>query len=89
MIFPFRNSEVSVKAEANLRPDAARFLEKLDDMVAFLLPRFEHEGKTYVTVAIGCTGGRHRSPTMANALVGRLRAKGVDARVVHRDIERG
>ena len=71
------------------QPDALPFVEKVDDMVAFLLPRFEHEGKTYVTIAVGCTGGRHRSPTIANALGARLRARGVDARVVHRDIDHG
>jgi UPF0042 nucleotide-binding protein len=69
------------------QPDTAAFLEKLDDMITFLLPRFEHEGKTYVTIAVGCTGGRHRSPTIANVLGQRLRARGVDARVVHRDID--
>ena len=69
------------------QPDAVPFLEKIDDMVAFLLPRFEHEGKTYVTIAIGCTGGRHRSPTVANELGKRLRARGIDARVVHRDVD--
>ncbi|HEY4220641.1 MAG TPA: RNase adapter RapZ [Myxococcota bacterium] len=69
------------------QPDAAAFLDKLDDMVSFLLPRYEHEGKTYATIAIGCTGGRHRSPTLANALGARLRTRGVDARVVHRDID--
>lgn len=69
------------------QPDAVPFLEKIDDMVTFLLPRFEHEGKTYVTIAIGCTGGRHRSPTIANELGKRLRARGLDARVVHRDVD--
>ena len=69
------------------QPDTEPFLEKIDDMVTFLLPRFEHEGKTYVTIAIGCTGGRHRSPTVANELGKRLRARGIDARVVHRDVD--
>jgi UPF0042 nucleotide-binding protein len=69
--------------------DAAAFLEKADDMVAFLLPRFEAEGKSYVTVAVGCTGGRQRSPAIACALAERLRRRGVDARIVHRDLARG
>lgn len=69
------------------QPDAGAFLEKLEDMITFLLPRFEQEGKTYVTIAIGCTGGRHRSPTVANVMGQRLRTRGVDARVVHRDVD--
>lgn len=69
------------------QPDTLRFIDKVDDMVAFLLPRFEQEGKTYITIAVGCTGGRHRSPTVAQVLGERLRVRGVDARVVHRDIE--
>ncbi len=65
--------------------DAAPFLERVDDLVSFLLPRFAHEGKAYVTVAIGCTGGRHRSVALVRALGERLKARGVECRVVHRD----
>jgi UPF0042 nucleotide-binding protein len=68
------------------QPDTAGFLARNEDLVAFLLPRFEREGKSYVTIAIGCTGGRHRSPAIAAELAGRLAARGVDARVQHRDV---
>jgi UPF0042 nucleotide-binding protein len=68
------------------QPDTAGFLARTEDLVAFLLPRFEREGKSYVTIAIGCTGGRHRSPAIAAELAGRLAARGVDARVQHRDV---
>lgn len=68
--------------------DAQTFLTRVDDLLAFLLPRFVQEGKSYVTVAVGCTGGRHRSPTLAQALADRLQGRGVDSRVVHRDIDK-
>lgn len=65
--------------------DARPFLDRVDDLVTFLLPRFSHEGKAYVTVAIGCTGGRHRSVALVSALGERLKARGQECRVVHRD----
>jgi UPF0042 nucleotide-binding protein len=70
------------------QPDAGPFLDKVDELVSFLLPRFAHEGKAYVTVAIGCTGGRHRSVALAHALGERLRARGQECRVVHRDADK-
>jgi UPF0042 nucleotide-binding protein len=68
--------------------DANPFLDKVEDMVTFLLPRYRHEGKAYVTVAIGCTGGRHRSVALSEALAARLRAAGREVRTLHRDVER-
>jgi UPF0042 nucleotide-binding protein len=68
--------------------DSATFLDRIEDLVTFLLPRFHHEGKSYVTVAIGCTGGRHRSVSLARALGERLSAAGVEHKVVHRDVEK-
>lgn len=68
--------------------DAGAFLDKLDDLVSFLLPRFAAEGKAYVTTAIGCTGGRHRSVALAEALGERLRSRGLEVRVLHRDVDK-
>lgn len=68
--------------------DSQVFLAKLADMTAFLLPRFQHEGKAYVTVAIGCTGGRHRSVALAEQLGAQLREAGHRVRIVHRDVDR-
>ena len=66
---------------------ARRFLRMTTDLMKFLLPQYIAEGKTYLTVAIGCTGGRHRSVAMAEALTERLRAaKGIQLRVRHRDV---
>lgn len=83
---PLAGTDEPVQSWVLAQPDTAPFLDKLDDMISFLLPRFEQEGKTYVTIAIGCTGGQHRSPTVALVLGQRLRGRGIDARVVHRDI---
>jgi UPF0042 nucleotide-binding protein len=55
------------------------------DLLRFLLPRYEAEGKAYLTVGIGCTGGRHRSVALANELGRLLRDEGFDANVSHRE----
>jgi RNase adapter protein RapZ len=67
---------------------AKEFVDRLDDMLEFLLPRFQHEGKSYLSIAIGCTGGHHRSVAVAEELRKRLSAHGVNAAVRHRDIDR-
>jgi UPF0042 nucleotide-binding protein len=67
---------------------ARRFLQLASELLVFLVPQHIAEGKTYLTVAIGCTGGRHRSVAIAEALARRLhRLKGVRIRVRHRDID--
>lgn len=67
--------------------DAAEFLERTTGLLRYLLPRYEREGKSHLTVAIGCTGGRHRSVAIANELQRRL-ADEVPLAVVHRDVAR-
>ncbi len=63
------------------------FLDKLADMVEFLLPNYVKEGKYHLVIAIGCTGGKHRSVTLANALYERLQGRqGCGLNLVHRDI---
>jgi len=70
--------------------DAAKeFIEKLSDMVKFLIPRYSDEGKNRLLIAIGCTGGRHRSVTFANALYRKLSPiYESSVRLEHRDIEK-
>ncbi|HKO93427.1 MAG TPA: RNase adapter RapZ [Polyangiaceae bacterium] len=69
------------------KPDAQGFLERALALLEFALPRYEAEGKSYLTVAIGCTGGRHRSVAMAERLAEELRRRlQVDVDVGHRDI---
>ncbi len=64
------------------------FIDRFDDMLASLLPQYRAEGRSYLTVAIGCTGGRHRSVAIAEELAARLRTRGGAARVTHRDVAR-
>ncbi len=66
----------------------AEFLERLEGLMELLLPAYRAEGKAYLTIAMGCTGGRHRSVAMAEALAVALRRHGVDVRVRHRDIDK-
>ena len=63
-------------------------LDRFSDLLDYLLPLYKREGKSYVTVGIGCTGGRHRSVMIANALARRLRRAGFDANAVHRDVRK-
>jgi UPF0042 nucleotide-binding protein len=64
------------------------FLDRVDDLLGMLLPAYVAEGKSYLTVAMGCTGGRHRSVVLAEELARRLQARGAAPVVIHRDIER-
>jgi UPF0042 nucleotide-binding protein len=66
--------------------EAGEFLAKTTDMLDFLLPHYEAEGKSYLTIAIGCTGGRHRSVALSEAIAQHLRASGVETSVHHRDV---
>jgi len=66
----------------------AAFFERLREWLRFLLPLYDSEGKAYVTIGVGCTGGRHRSVAVAEALASTLRADGREVSVVHRDVEK-
>jgi RNase adapter protein RapZ len=69
--------------------DAEAFVKLAVDLLAFTVPRFEEEGRSYLTVAIGCTGGRHRSVVMAAEIARQLGEQlGISADVVHRDLDR-
>jgi len=63
------------------------FIDKLEDMLQFLIPNYLKEGKRQLIVSIGCTGGRHRSVTIANAIYNRLKDYGHKVNIDHRDIE--
>jgi UPF0042 nucleotide-binding protein len=69
--------------------DARTILEQVSELVAFCIPRFEREGRSYLTVGIGCTGGRHRSVVLAEKLAASLREKlQLSIDVLHRDLDR-
>ena len=60
----------------------------MDDLLTMLIPAYVREGKSYLTVAMGCTGGRHRSVVLAEELARRLDDRGTPTTVFHRDVER-
>jgi RNase adapter protein RapZ len=68
--------------------ESREFLQRLQDLLTFVLPFYRREGKAYLTVAIGCTGGRHRSVALVEALKPFLEEHGLPPTVVHRDIDR-
>lgn len=67
---------------------ASEFVDKVDELLEFLIPKFQAEGKSYLSIGIGCTGGHHRSVAIAEELRHRLSAHGVNASVRHRDLDR-
>jgi UPF0042 nucleotide-binding protein len=70
------------------QPDFPELLDRLSDLLLYLLPRYRQENRSYLTVAVGCTGGRHRSVAVSERLQERLRTAGWSVRVVHRDADR-
>ncbi len=71
------------------QPEAAAFLDELQRLFKLLLPAFVREGKAYLSIGIGCTGGRHRSVVIATELARALEPLGFSSRVHHRDLDRG
>jgi UPF0042 nucleotide-binding protein len=71
-------------------PEAQEFLRRTNGLLEYVMPRYEREGKSYLTIAVGCTGGRHRSVTIADRLARDLGATtGANIAVIHRDVHRG
>jgi len=63
-------------------------LKRFTELIDYLLPLYRREGKSYVTIGIGCTGGRHRSVMTANWIARHLRRGGYEAAAVHRDVSK-
>lgn len=72
----------------NDQPEVKETIDRFSSLLDYLLPLYKREGKSYVTVGIGCTGGRHRSVMVANALAKRLGSVGFDVHAVHRDVKK-
>jgi UPF0042 nucleotide-binding protein len=85
---PLSGHDSRVVKYLRAQPEVKETLERFGDLLEYLLPLYKREGKSYVTVGIGCTGGRHRSVMVANALTRRLKSAGFDAHVVHRDLRK-
>ena len=86
---PLTGHDAAVRHAVLDQDDARTFLEKTSDLLSFLIPRYAAEGKTYFTLGVGCTGGRHRSVAIVEELAKRLRQidGDTDLFVRHRDLE--
>ena len=85
----FSGLEPQVREFVLEKSDTQIFLEKFKDLLEFLLPGYRREGKSYLTVSIGCTGGRHRSVVIVEALRDFFAGKNDNLRITHRDAEKG
>ena len=86
---PLSGNDAPVRDYVMGYENAKIFADKLEDMIMFLLPNYIAEGKHQLVISIGCTGGKHRSVTLANELYQRLsRASEYGVRIEHRDIEK-
>ncbi len=69
-------------------PQTGEFLKRIEGLLVYLIPHYIAEGKSYLTIAFGCTGGRHRSVMLAESVTEALEKRGYSTKVVHRDIEK-
>ncbi len=82
----FTGNDKNVNEYVMKWPESIEFVKKLYDLIDFLIPYYEREGKFQLIIAIGCTGGKHRSVTVANILYNYLKKKGQRVNISHRDI---
>jgi UPF0042 nucleotide-binding protein len=85
---PLTGLDPRVRNYVFAQPHAAEFCGKVDDLLGCLLPLYVKEGKSYLTVAVGCTGGQHRSVAIVEELARCMRARGYEPVVHHRDIDK-
>ena len=84
---PMTGNDLAIQQYVTRSGDARIFLDKLEDMLGFLIPHYIDEGKYHLVIGIGCTGGKHRSVTIANGIYKRLKNLPYSVRIEHRDIE--
>jgi RNase adapter protein RapZ len=85
---PMTGQDAPVREYVLAQPGARQFLDHYAELLQVVLPGYEREGKRFVTLAVGCTGGKHRSVAIADELAGRAADTEADVRVVHRDLGR-
>jgi len=85
---PLTGRDPAVLSYLEAQPDYVELVDRLSELLLYLLPRYKKENRSYLSVAIGCTGGRHRSVAIVESLRQRLGAAGWDPRLRHRDIDR-
>ncbi len=78
----------AIKAYILNRPTARQFLKKYLELLDYLIPLYEKDGRAYLTITVGCTGGRHRSVTIAREIFKHIKKKGKSVKIAHRDIDR-
>ena len=85
---PLRGTDAPVRDYVMEQPETRAFLDEMERLFALLLPAYVREGKAYLSIGVGCTGGRHRSVVIAAELAELLERLGFSARAVHRDVDR-
>lgn len=85
---PYSGKDPRVARYIRSFPQTGEFLRRIESLLGYLIPHYIREGKSYLTVALGCTGGRHRSVTLAEVIRRALQRKGYVAKVVHRDLDK-
>jgi UPF0042 nucleotide-binding protein len=85
---PLTGADQAVQKYVKRFPETKEFMARLEALLDLLLPAYVKEGKSYLTIAFGCTGGRHRSVVMAEEVARILRRRGYDPNVLHRDVEK-
>ncbi len=84
----FTGQDRKVQRYVNSFPQTKEFLRRLEGLLTYLIPHYIQEGKSYLTIAIGCTGGKHRSVMLGERIAKDLKKKGFATKVVHRDIQK-
>lgn len=85
---PYSGKDPKVARYIRSFPQTNQFLRRIESLLAYLIPHYIREGKSYLTIALGCTGGRHRSVMMANSVRRALASRGYTVKTVHRDLDR-
>lgn len=85
---PYTGKDPKVRQYIRSFPQTGEFLRRIESLLTYLIPHYIREGKSYLTIAFGCTGGKHRSVMMAESIKKTLEKRGYSAKVVHRDLEK-
>lgn len=85
---PKTGDDAAVVEYMNAQPETGEFLTRLEAFMDYLIPQFEREGKSYVTISVGCTGGRHRSVFITDAMARHFQSLGYRVRLTHRDSDK-
>jgi len=84
----FTGKHAKVRKFIRSFPQTGQFLKRMESLLAYLMPHYIEEGKSYLTIAFGCTGGKHRSVMLAEEIKKGLEKKKYATKVFHRDIEK-